>query len=64
MFVISIIAIVSCKGNENKHAEIVNDSLQLTAPAKKEYTCPMHPEIITDSAAQCPRCGMNLEIRS
>jgi Cu+-exporting ATPase len=25
------------------------------------YTCPMHPEIRTDSPGQCPKCGMALE---
>ena len=25
------------------------------------YTCPMHPEIITDGPSDCPKCGMALE---
>lgn len=25
------------------------------------YTCPMHPEIITDKPGNCPKCGMALE---
>ena len=25
------------------------------------YTCPMHPEIVTDGPADCPLCGMALE---
>lgn len=25
-----------------------------------QYTCPMHPEIITDTPGQCPICGMDL----
>lgn len=25
------------------------------------YTCPMHPEVISDKPGQCPKCGMNLE---
>ena len=24
------------------------------------YTCPMHPEVITDKAGKCPKCGMDL----
>ena len=27
----------------------------------KQYTCPMHPEIIQDVAGSCPKCGMALE---
>jgi len=24
------------------------------------YTCPMHPEIISDKPGKCPKCGMDL----
>lgn len=27
----------------------------------KKYTCPMHPEVITDKMVPCPLCGMALE---
>jgi Cu+-exporting ATPase len=30
------------------------------APGSK-YTCPMHPEVVTDGPASCPLCGMALE---
>lgn len=26
-----------------------------------QYTCPMHPEVISDVPADCPKCGMALE---
>ncbi len=26
------------------------------------YTCPMHPEVISDKPGKCPKCGMNLVI--
>jgi Cu+-exporting ATPase len=28
-----------------------------------EYTCPMHPEVISDRPGPCPKCGMALEPR-
>jgi rubrerythrin len=28
--------------------------------AKQLYTCPMHPDVISDKSGQCPKCGMNL----
>jgi manganese oxidase len=28
--------------------------------AQGRYTCPMHPEVVSDSPGQCPKCGMNL----
>ena len=24
------------------------------------YTCPMHPEIVTNQPGDCPKCGMHL----
>ncbi len=29
----------------------------------KEYTCPMHPQIVQPNPGSCPICGMNLELR-
>lgn len=26
----------------------------------QKYTCPMHPEIISDKSGKCPKCGMDL----
>jgi len=31
------------------------------APPGTRYTCPMHPEVITDQPDSCPKCGMALE---
>ncbi|MBO9197567.1 heavy metal translocating P-type ATPase [Rhizobium sp. 16-449-1b] len=31
------------------------------APKGTQYTCPMHPEVISDHPADCPKCGMALE---
>lgn len=28
--------------------------------ARIDYTCPMHPEIISDTPGSCPKCGMDL----
>src|SRR5437764_11512373 len=28
-----------------------------------EYTCPMHPEVVSDRPGSCPKCGMALEPR-
>ena len=27
---------------------------------KKFYTCPMHPEVVSDKTGSCPKCGMTL----
>jgi hypothetical protein len=41
------------------HPTAANDSV----PVKKTailYTCPMHPEIISNKPGKCPKCGMDL----
>src|SRR5262245_36672019 len=30
-------------------------------PANAVYTCPMHPEVVSDHPGACPKCGMALE---
>ena len=34
------------------------------AGTKVEYTCPMHPEVVSDRPGPCPKCGMALEPRT
>ncbi len=31
-----------------------------TPAASITYTCPMHPEVISDKPGKCPKCGMEL----
>jgi len=33
-------------------------------PAKVQYTCTMHPEVISDKPGKCPKCGMTLVKKS
>lgn len=37
----------------------VTNSNQTTATAK-QYTCPMHPDVVSDKPGKCPKCGMEL----
>ncbi len=30
---------------------------------EKIYTCPMHPEVVSDKPGKCPKCGMNLVLK-
>ncbi len=38
----------------------VSDTTKKVKPAKVQYTCPMHPEVISDKPGKCPKCGMTL----
>ncbi len=37
------------------------DASRSAAPPGAKFTCPMHPEILSDQAGLCPKCGMALE---
>jgi hypothetical protein len=28
----------------------------------KQYTCPMHPDVVSSKPGKCPKCGMNLAL--
>jgi len=44
----------SCKSKEEKHVSITEKKLT--------YTCPMHPQIISEEPGTCPVCGMDLVV--
>jgi YHS domain-containing protein len=50
-----------CEGCKAKFVENPEKALQKKAEMKAVYTCPMHPEVKSDKAGKCPKCGMNLE---
>jgi hypothetical protein len=39
------------------------DSTTKPETAKVEYTCTMHPEVISDKPGQCPKCAMDLVLK-
>ena len=39
----------------------INSASSPDPVAKQLYTCPMHPEVISDKPGKCPKCGMELE---
>ena len=46
--------------NKKKRRELISMDKN---KKKKEYSCPMHPEIVEDKPGSCPRCGMNLVLK-
>ena len=51
-----------CSGDTNVAATHTDPTYRMTESA--EYTCPMHPEIVSDHPGPCPKCGMALESRT
>jgi hypothetical protein len=52
--------VISCT---KKTDEVKSDARPISADSAKvidKYTCPMHPEVISDKAGQCPKCKMDL----
>ncbi|GAC1437912.1 MAG: hypothetical protein NVSMB63_00560 [Sediminibacterium sp.] len=33
---------------------------KMASAAKATYTCPMHPDVVSDKPGKCPKCGMAL----
>lgn len=50
--------ISACNTNSASETKSIDTS---SAPlAHVTYTCPMHPEVISDKPGKCPKCNMNL----
>lgn len=49
-------------GSVDEEGKAVGSALAAIHTADSLYSCPMHPEVVTDHPdARCPKCGMNLE---
>lgn len=66
LLAVSILLATACndKSNTSEHG---HDHADAAANGNAEhagahtYSCPMHPEVVSDKPGQCPKCGMNLE---
>jgi len=48
------------EANDNHHAHHHDAERQ----SDEKYICPMHPEVVKMTPGKCPKCGMNLEVKT
>ncbi len=53
---------INTSKTDSKKAEKAGEPKKVNAAVQSEsaYTCPMHPEVISDKPGKCPKCGMEL----
>jgi hypothetical protein len=52
---------ISCGSSETKEkTSETMDTTNMKTEMAMSYTCPMHPEVVTDKPGSCPKCGMDL----
>ena len=49
---IAVFGVTGCNKSDHEHSDSDGHTHQ--------YTCPMHPEVVKDTAGDCPKCGMKL----
>lgn len=59
---LTVSAILSCSFQNifAQHNPEKQDTIFIQDSAKIIFTCPMHPEVISDEPGTCPKCGMEL----
>jgi hypothetical protein len=66
LLIASLTAFAAAQSHKHNHSKmqmksdtsVVKDAHQKIVKVK--YTCPMHPEVISDKPGKCPKCGMTL----
>lgn len=63
-FSLVLFLLSACKGKQTSSSTNSTIDSSAVKTSDTEYTCPMHPEVITKEPGKCPRCGMDLEAKS
>ncbi|GAA4346264.1 hypothetical protein GCM10023185_00580 [Hymenobacter saemangeumensis] len=55
----TVLSFASCSSDNKKADEAT--AADAAHSGAHTYTCPMHPEVVSDKPGDCPKCGMHLE---
>jgi Cu(I)/Ag(I) efflux system membrane fusion protein len=55
LILVAVLMVNSCGSKSSDEKK--SGSNEIT---KVQYTCPMHPEVVSDKPGDCPKCGMSL----
>ena len=59
---LALAVLVACSGGNPARDAVDASSAPASTPAAvgDMYSCPMHPEVVSDHPGKCPKCGMDL----
>ena len=60
LFLLIIVLVAGTMTIFAQSAKDVQPKSKTDTATKTIYTCPMHPEVISDKPGKCPKCGMTL----
>ena len=60
---VMLLTFSACNSTDSKSTTQDQDTTKTKSMANVQYTCPMHPDVISDKPGKCPKCGMDLVVK-
>lgn len=55
-----VIGLNSCSKSETEETKVAETTERAQDASQVQYTCPMHPEVVSNTPGTCPKCKMDL----